>query len=222
MTGSSRNPSPGPELPDALRTRGSHGVRSGGAPVPDTLRALYRQYCQVEARELLSLIPRAGIRALWARARERGEGEEARTGPSPDGGRQVPAASGAATDDALARLVDEVLGILPLPPYDVWVRAWMADRQPFLQRMGVPTVPAGPEPVTVATREVDHRWWAHLNLYRTDDGHWRGFLSFHAQGDPRPLRTAEIFRGEDPAELRRRFRDFTPLSLQAFLRSVLP
>ncbi|TVP75599.1 MAG: hypothetical protein EA352_07825 [Gemmatimonadales bacterium] len=181
----------------------SRGTPRGGAPVPDTLRALYRRYCQVEARELLNVIPRAGVRSLWAQARTSSDA--------------VPG-----TEDALDRLVGEAMGILPLPPYDVWVRAWMADRQPFLERMGVPATPAGPEPVTVATREVDQRWWAHLNLFRTGDGRWRGFLSFHAQGEPRTLRTAEIFRGDDPAELRRRFREFTPLSLQAFLRSVLP
>lgn len=188
--------------PFPAESPGRAGVRR---PVPDTLRALYRQYCQVEARELLVLMPRGGVKTLWGRVRARQEAQ-----PVEHSG------------DSIRLLADEAERILPLPPYEVWLQSWIENREPFLVRMGIPAAPSSADPVTVATREVDHRWWAHLNLVRADDGRWRGFLSFHAQGEPRTLRTAEIFRGDDPADLRRRFRDFTPLSLQAFLRSVLP
>ncbi len=200
--------------------------RGGGRPfqprVPDTLHALYERYCDTEARELLALIPREGLRSLWGRARERaqppGEGAEGRRPGEPP-------------PDALDLLRAETRALLPLPPYEVWVRSYLDRRGAYLERMGIPSAPERAGPVTVAVRPVDAIWWAHLNLERREDG-WVGHLAFHMGAEAERIgaaggvrgggRTTDIFRGESPDEIRERFREFTAYTLQAFLRSVTP
>jgi hypothetical protein len=65
------------------------------------------------------------------------------------------------------------------------------------------------------------RWRATLNLFRRDEA-WRGFIIFNPIGKDEMVRTADIFREEDPDEIRNRFLGFHNQTLQAFLRSVLP
>ncbi len=65
------------------------------------------------------------------------------------------------------------------------------------------------------------RWRATLNLFRRDEA-WRGFIVFNPLGEAETVRTTDIFREEDPDEIRNRFLGFHNQTLQAFLRSVLP
>ena len=190
--------------------------------VPDTLRSLYERYCDTEARELLALIPREGLRSLWGRARER-----ALAGEAGDSGRMRP---GEPPLEALEWLRAEARGILPLPPYESWVKAYVSGRAAFLERMGIATAPERSEPVTVAVRPVNAIWWAHLNMERRDVG-WVGHIAFHMGADAGfpgesgrngGFRTTDIFRGESPEEIRDSFREFTAHTLEGFLRSVAP
>lgn len=189
--------------------------RGSGLPfrpsVPDTLRALYEQYCRVEARELLALLPREGRRALMRRE----------------------AASGG--EMSVEGLHQAARSILPLPTYEVWVPSYLANRRAYLERLGIPALPAREVPVTVAIRPMASGWWAHLNLRRVDEG-WLGFIAFlpdtgdgdrrgasHQGGSVHPGgRTAEIFRGPDPEVMRTRFLEFGEAAMEGFLRSATP
>ena len=199
------------------RPRGGAGTRRGaGLPfrplLPDTLRALYQRYCETEARELVELLPREGRRSLLRGALSR---------------------SGAGGALSVDLLLEEARELLPLPPYEVWVRSYLADRNVYLSRMGIPAVPERPSPVTVDVHPVGNGWWATLNLARSGEG-WLGHVSFHP--DPESAvsagrggggaavhpacRTAEIFRGEDPEELRARFHGLGRHALEGLLRSA--
>jgi hypothetical protein len=214
--------------PGAAGVRGRlrrSGVRPFRPGAPQTLRSLYQRYCDTEAGELLALLPREGLRALWKRARERdaatvGEAGDRRAGQPPP--------------EALALLRAEARAVLPLPPYEIWMEAYLAQRAPFLERMEIASAPEAVGPVTVAVRPVNAVWWAHLNLERRELG-WVGHLAFHAGADAGPvgkpvapgaggggLRTVDIFRGDTPDDIRERFRELTGHTLEAFLRSVSP
>lgn len=191
----------------------AQGRRGAGLPfrptVPDTLRALYRRYCETEVRGLVELLPREGRRNLLRDELRRGEGEEL-------------------TVDALFRAARR---LLPLPPYEAWVPSYLASRGAYLERMGVPAVPERREPVTVDLRPVGNGWWASLNLARGEEG-WRGHVCFHPDPEPpvageagggapgRFFRTAEIFRGADAEELRGRFHGLGRHALEGLLRSA--
>lgn len=179
--------------------------------MPDTLRALYEQYCRVEARELLTLLPREGRRALMRRE----------------------AVSGGVM--SVEGLHQAARRILPLPSYEVWVPSYLANRKAYLERLGIPALPAREVPVTVAIRPMASGWWAHLNLRRVDEG-WLGFIAFlpdtgvgdrqgasgeSGSGTPGG-RTAEIFRGPDPEMMRTRFLEFGEAAMEGFLRSATP
>jgi hypothetical protein len=128
--------------------------------------------------------------------------------------------------DPLATLLLFLEELLPLPSLEVWLEdrvenleAHLRDEfeSPQAYRHSSP-------PVTVESRgmELDgRRWRATLNLFRRDEA-WRGFIAFNLLGAESQLRTADIFREEDPEELRQRFLTFHHQTLQAFLRSVLP
>jgi hypothetical protein len=192
-------------------------VRSGRALSPNRpppsppglvgLEGLYERYCDRQARELLQLIPREGLRALARRARQEWPPDRA-----PDDG----------IDDPLARAVRMARRLLPLPPYPVWVREYVEDRGPFLEALGIEDSPARREPVLVEVRSLPDGWTTGLHLYKRE-GEWRGFLQFTRgleTGDVH--RTAEIFRGGAPREIRQRFRDYRLATLEAFLRSIRP
>ncbi|TVP43931.1 MAG: hypothetical protein EA350_12710 [Gemmatimonadales bacterium] len=175
------------------------------------MRTLYEQYCRSEARELLGLLSREGRRSLM-----RAESESGRP------------LSVEALHDAARRL-------LPLPPYEAWVPSYLANRRAYLERLGIPAVPARTAPVTIAIRRVGDRWWAHLNVRRVEgQGEWRGFVAFHEDADaqhagragspgpgaPVGRQTAEIFRGPDPELLRSRFLEFGEAAMEGFFRSA--
>jgi hypothetical protein len=128
--------------------------------------------------------------------------------------------------DPLATLLLFVEELLPLPPLEVWLQDRVENldthlrdefESPQAYRHSSP-------PVTVESRgmELDgRRWRATLNLFRRDEA-WRGFIAFKPSGAEGRVRTADIFRENDPEEIRERFLTFHNQTLQAFLRSVLP
>jgi hypothetical protein len=173
------------------------------------LESRYREYCGRQAKALVSSLPREAVRPLYARAREWGK----------DTGREV-------DKDPLATLLLFVRTILPLPPLDVWARDRARNLQAHLQEEfeSPPAHRQSSPPVTVESRAMDlqgDRWRATLSLFRSE-GAWRGFIGFNRIGDETQVRTGEIFREEDPEEIRTRFLGFHNQTLQAFLRSVLP
>jgi hypothetical protein len=128
--------------------------------------------------------------------------------------------------DPLAILLLFLEEILPLPPYEVWV----ADRRQYLdahlqEEFEPGRAPGGDAPpVTVESRGVvmkGRKWRASLNLFRREEA-WRGFIAFRPLEGTGGVRTGEIFREDDPEEIRERFRSYHAQTLQAFLRSVLP
>lgn len=199
----------------AVSTRNAFGP---GA-FPDTLRGLYEQYCEHEAGELLSLIPQGELRDFLRRA----------SAPSPAGsgadlGIETPAAAPGeplSHDAALTQVRRYARTILPLPSYEMWVRSYLRNRSAYLDRLGVAAAPKSEEPVMVAIQEFGEGWYAALFLSSRNDG-WSGSIHFHRSESARSLRTADIFREEDPTEIRARFLSFDAATLQAFLRSVLP
>lgn len=172
------------------------------------MEARYRAYRARQAQALISLLPHEAIRPLYARARAwAGEMGVARE------------------KDPLATLLLFLQDVLPLPPLEVW----SADRVHHLDAHLEEEFASGPAhrrtspPVTVASRGLEvsgRRWRASLRLFRRDEA-WRGFISFKAPGEAEGLRTADIFREEDPDEIRNRFLAFHAGTLEAFLRSVL-
>lgn len=173
------------------------------------LQRLYDEYRRREAGALLSLIPPEAVRPLYRLARERMAGE----------------AQGS-TDDPLALLVAYVeRHLLPLPPFDVWLADFRANRAAHLQGLEVdPRAPEPSDPVTVEVRSFrrgDGDWYAGLSLFRRESVWW-GFLAFSRGDGVTVARTADIFREERPEAIRDRFRSFGADALQAFLRSTLP
>ena len=173
------------------------------------LELRYREYRRRQAGAFASLIPRNAIRPVYARAREwaREMGLE--------GGK-----------DPLAVLLLFLEESIPLPPYEVWVDDRRQHLDAHLQEEFEPgRAPGeGAPPVTVESRGVvmeGRRWRASLNLFRREDA-WRGFIAFRALDGNGGVRTGEIFREDDPEEIRERFRSYHAQTLQAFLRSVLP
>lgn len=191
------------------RDRSFTSLEQRGPTVPgvEGLRSLYERYCAHEARSLLSLIPRAGLRALYREGRRRGR----------EGDIELEDAPG----ESIAMVVRCARAILPLPPFEVWLESYLTDRRPFLEALGVASVPDRSDPVLVDLRSLDEGWMVGLHLAHDADG-WCGFLRFHRPPDRESYRTADIFRGTDPDELRERFRGFHSATLHAFLRSVLP
>jgi hypothetical protein len=189
--------------------------RGAGRPfrprVPDTLRALYHRYCETEARALVDLLPTEGRRALLRAGRREGE------------------------PLSVDVLIEAARRLLPLPPYEVWVSDYLANRAAYLTRMGIPAVPDRPRPVTVDVRPVGNGWWASLDL-RHDEGGWVGYVAFHPDPGADPggtmgigvpgasatgvIRTADVFRGPDPEALRARFRGFGQHAMEGFFRSA--
>lgn len=129
------------------------------------------------------------------------------------------------TDDPLSVLTRYCETLLPLPPFETWLQdlrvhpdAYLKDLEESLE------APTADAPSTVEVRSLSsggRRWRAALRSFR-DQGTWRGFIAFQAEGGDRLHRTATIFCEQDPTELRERFLSFAPATLEAFLRSSLP
>lgn len=178
-------------------------------PVPDgSLGRQYEAYCRTQARAFLSMIPREGVRPLYARARSwaiRAERYEEK--------------------EPLETLVRFVLKMLPLPPFEVWVTDFEQDPYPYLRALefGGMSSLGWSEPATLERRAVrggDLEWMSSLKVYQ-DDGVWRGFISFDGEGMSRSFRTTDVFCESDAEEVRNRYFELTDSTLEAFLRSVL-
>ncbi|MFP3947551.1 MAG: hypothetical protein ACLFWG_02375 [Longimicrobiales bacterium] len=173
-------------------------------------RSAYDSYARRQAQGLLDLIPREGLRPLYGRAREwaleRGLHDE---------------------KDPLATLLRFCEELLPLPPFDLWLKDVARHAEEHLADLRrTPEGRAGDrESVPVESRTITGgdgvEWRAILSLYRAY-GVWKGLIRFNRDDDARDLSTAAIFREDDPGEIRTRFRSFDEPALLAFLRSVQP
>lgn len=198
---------------------GEDRLAYGPGAFPDTLRGLYEKYCEIESAELLSLIPQDELRNFLRRA----------SAWTPEDGESGPEGASSADskgttlshDAALTQVRRYARSLLPLPTYDVWVRSYLRNRAPYLDRLGVAAAPVSEEPVMVAIQEFGEGWYAALFLSNRNGG-WSGSIHFHRSESARSYRTADIFREEDPTEIRSRFLSFDSATLHAFLRSVLP
>jgi hypothetical protein len=174
-----------------------------------TSRALlprYEAYRRHQARELLSLLPPEGVRALYRAAR-------------------AGYTEGGAVADPMSLLDEFVTEHLPLPPFHLWVHDVRQNPQAHLDQpwMG-DALPDRSAPLAVAVREeaVQGRWCtAELRIYHSEDG-WRGHLRFTREGEDRSWQTGDVFREESAETVVERFREFGWPTLEAFLRSILP
>lgn len=170
----------------------------------------YRKYRQRQAGGLIPLLPREAVRPLYARAREWARRKGLDLGKDP-----------------LALLLLFLEDLLPLPPLPVWVEDRSAYLEVHLQEefASAQAHRRASPPVTVESRglEMNGRTWrATLNVFRRDEA-WRGFIAFRPLGvEEAAVRTGDIFRDENPEEIKNRFLGFHSGTLQAFLRSVLP
>lgn len=191
---------PHPEGTDTLRRE---PLRAGRG----SLDRQYSAYCRTQAGAFLSVIPREGVRPLYARAREWGID-----------GDQYDA------KDPLKTLLRYVVEVLPLPPFDVWARDF--ERHPLLylralEAGGSPST-GWSEPAPVERRPLrsgDRDWVASLNIYQ-DDCVWRGFISFETDGLATSFRTTDVFCENEAEDVETRYQELTESTLQAFLRSV--
>ena len=173
------------------------------------LESRYRAYKRRQAGAFASLMPREAVRPLYGRARKWAR----------ESGLEV-------NKDPLATFLLFLQDFLPLPPFDIWLEDRVQHLAAHLEEEFDPDQSHRPpsSPVTVESRGVvmeGQRWRASLNLFRGEDA-WRGFIAFRSQEGNGGSRTADIFREEDPEEIRNRFLSFHSQTLQAFLRSVLP
>jgi hypothetical protein len=190
-------------------TEGPDVVSPGLVREDPDLGARYEEYCRRQAKGFVSILPKEAIRPLYAKAREWGRNT----------GREV-------EKDPLATFLLFLQDLIPLPPREVWEkdRAENLDAHVKEEFESPPAHRRSSPPVTVESRgmEMDgRRWRATLNLFRRDEA-WRGFIVFNPVGEDESVRTADIFREEDPDAIRNRFLGFHNQTLQAFLRSVLP
>ncbi len=190
-------------------------------------RSTYERYRIGEAMSFLHLVPRDGIRPLYAEAREWARREGIHNSADP-----------------MESLLRFLLKVLPLPPYSVWredVRT--CEFEYALRACSAPDAEERAPEVTVDSRTFQHYrkpWNAGLHMYQDGRG-WRGFISF-APAAESPLapaakvplapadggqsrsavRTANIFVDSDPRAIRRRFRSYRENVLTGLLRSALP
>ena len=175
-----------------------------------SLEALYSEYCRVQAREFVRLVPREGIRPLYRQALSwAAEG-------LPEG------ADALEPMDLLETFCRRE--ILPLPPFQVWVRNYLSNRRAYLEELDRGPAPARHgELVDVDLRELTwegRRWTATLRI-RCREESWRGSVLFRSDEGARAV-TGEVFQEGAPHEVQERFRALEAGTLQAFLRSALP
>lgn len=178
------------------------------------LRGRYEAYRLRQARALASILPTEAVRPLYARARE---WSKTLGGSKPRAEQE---------HDPLALFILYLQELLPLPPLEVWLEDRVHHFQAHLEEEfeSAQAHQRPSPPVTVESRGVvldRQRWTAVLNLF-CRDGAWRGFIAFQTANEAEALRTTDIFREENPEEIRGRFLAFHDQTLQAFLRSVLP
>jgi len=145
------------------------GLQGGpdGAPTADSIRGLvsedpelrsrYRAYRSRQAQALVSFLPQEAIRPLYAQARAWAADVGVRIGKDP-----------------LATLLLFLQELLPLPPFEVWLRD-RAEHLPAHLEEEFTSAPAHRRispPVTVESRPVslgESHWRASLSLFRRDE-----------------------------------------------------
>lgn len=182
------------------------------APAEQAARASYDRYLERQCQAFLHLVPREGIRPLYARARawaaERGMHE---------------------AKDPMASLLAFCRAHLPLPSFRVWMEDVEAHPGAHAEEISrLPTSEEDRAPSRVAARTIEHggrRWNVGLNVFH-EDGSWRGFLEFHEAprvGVPvRAHRTATVFCEPRLTTVQEIFEGFRDDTLAGFLRSTLP
>lgn len=174
-----------------------------------SLRERYLAYRQAQGRELLNVIPREGVRSLLRHFRADAPGDAPREG-----------------EDLLEWLALRCGDLLPLPPFELWVRDFHQARGAYATEPGPPLAPEAPggEHVTVEVRS--HRYqgkeWVAALAVRPQHDLWVGHIRFHPQQESAVFTTGDIFREASPVEVRQRFHTFDEHTLNAFLRSALP
>jgi len=177
----------------------------------EELQDRYQAYCRRQATRLVQMLPREAVRPLYRRARE----EALRADALSDSGE----------DDPLALLVRFCQGLLPLPPFQVWLDDLRRYPDGHFDDMEESVEgPTADAPSTMEVRPMTlhgRSWLAQLRSFR-DAGLWRGYISFQEEGSERVHRTTAVFCEQGPGELRERFLSFESATLEAFLRSALP
>lgn len=217
----------GGQLGTGRRPAGTTEYRPWRSESEARLEELYQRYCRAQGAALLSLLPREAVRPLYREALARRE-----TSPGSDAAMET---------DPMGILAEHCASILPLPPFQLWVRDFQAHRMEYLEELTRALGPQGRsesvEVEAVPFLSGRQQWVAGLQLFRDGEA-WRGFIVFIPQAGQDQLapdapgrsqarlsgqvRTADIFREELPGEVRNRFRDLSPAALHAFLRSSLP
>lgn len=194
------------------------GIADRSRPVPEgasrsrpgsaLLEDRYEAYRAREAANLLSLLPREGIRPVYRAAREWATSR----------GVHDP-------DDPMATLLlycrDQ---LLPLPPFEVWVEDLRTHPEPHAAGASAGPGWGGGSERLLESRRLEGRggsWRVCLHVGPSPTG-WKGWIRFSREEGSRSTRTAEIFREADPDSIRERFLSFGPETLRAFLRSTLP
>ncbi len=173
------------------------------------LRSRYEAYRLQQGRDLLALLPRDGVRDLL------------RDMHADRGGFDFQSA------DGFEELARRCVGLLPLPPFDIWAQDFALHRAAYGGPDAPPLAPAleGNEAATVAVRdfrsERSEDWVASLEL-RDLDGRWTGAVRFHRPEAAIICRTGPILREARPEDVRKRFEAFDRTTLSALLRSALP
>lgn len=187
-------------------TSGTLHAPPGHTAAPADLREQYRSYRTRQATALAHMLPREAVRPLYRRALR-------------DGGHER------AHEDPLGLLVEYCERILPLPPFEVWLRDMTLNPTAHLEALGDSAgAPTADAPATIESRSFEvggEPWTAHLRTFR-DGLAWRGFIAFEERRTGRVLCTALVFRESTPSDVHDRFLGFEPASLEAFLRSALP
>ena len=194
----------GPEL-DRQGTPVVPADRAGSPSDASALKGRYEEYCQSQVSLLLEVIPREAVRPLYRRARvwatERGLHE---------------------SKDPMSTLRAFCRDVLPLPPFELWLLDYEANREAHVGA-GLGWSPPM-EPIAVEFRRMEHEaepWHGTLEVYRGGDA-WRGLIRFQRDGEEGYFRTGEIFCEDNLQDVRERFISFTVPTLSAFLRSTLP
>ena len=176
-----------------------------------SLRAAYQRYLEREAQAFLRMIPREGIRPLYAEARAWAARMGLHEGKDP-----------------MASLIAFCKTSLPLPPFGVWLEDFRAHPASHAEATSEHALSEEDRvPSQVAIRQLEFRgrsWTAGLNVFH-EGGNWRGFISFQSADGSRPcasVRTSTVFCETRLDTVTRVFEDFTPTTLSGFLRSVLP
>ncbi len=193
--------SPGPP-PTLAYAPASHADRELGVR--------YQSYRLRHAIRLVQMLPKEAVRPLYRAAREAVESEEGLTG---------------GVDDPLGLLVRYCEGLLPLPPFEVWLRDLRRNPRAHVDDLEDSAVgPTAEEPTTLDERSFEfggRAWRASLRSYREADL-WRGFIAFEGPSTTEPHKTAPLFCERDLRALLERFSSFEAAALRAFLRSALP